>query len=142
MANLNRSAVDLDRFVRNTDASLNGSLFPQLASTVHNVDLVASNLSNAAAETTDLAEHGTKMIDSLNKTLNDPANHATMQNLADTTQHTAEVTKNLVAITDDGRKVADHYTAEIMKPVTKIKLVVKAIAHYGTLFFGAFLGAR
>lgn len=55
---------------------------------------------------------------------------------SETLQRVDATSANLVTITEDGRKVADYYTASIMKPVRKVEVVAHVIIRGVGWFLG------
>jgi hypothetical protein len=72
----------------------------------------------------------------------DPSIPATMKNLQASSENLVKITDNTAVITDDAAKTATFYYKRLTAPTTAAVKVGEAVAHYGTLFFGAFLGAR
>jgi predicted PurR-regulated permease PerM len=142
MGRLNTTAGDLDSLVRKTNDSLNDKLFPELTQAASQTTTLTQQLTVTAEQSTEAMKQATETLADAGKILGDPANQQTAKNLSIATNNAVEATKNLAGITEDGKKVADHYTQEILKPTKKIILVAKAAANYISIFFGAYLGAH
>lgn len=66
--------------------------------------------------------------------ISNPAIGQSIADIRDSAESTKTSMANLAAITDDGHKVADHYTAQILKPVSKARAALnvasEAIGHF------------
>lgn len=74
-----------------------------------------------------LGAQGMATLEDLRTRINDPDIEATLAGLRESSTNTAEVTKNLSAITEDGRIITHHYEQQIMAPVKKIEVVAHVI---------------
>jgi hypothetical protein len=132
--------ASIQTLVRRTDASLNESVFPNLAASVSEQNQSLSNTQAALRE--NLLEisratvQGEKLIEDADAQITDPAIQKTLDNVADSSANLASATKESAATIAKVREGVDYEVNQLMKPITKVKAAILFTAE----IVGKFLG--
>ena len=142
LENSSAATASLDTFIRKTDHQVTDLLFPQLTATLKaNDERMAQLMADTDTTVKGLAQSSTEATEAMAsaaKILGDPS-------IPETLKHTDATSANIEAATGHLNETTALIEGKVKKmtaPASLAKQAAEAVAHYATLFWGAFLGAK
>lgn len=123
-------------FVDKLDRQLNDKTLPnfdaQLSALSSQSQLAVKQAGDAAEQLGFAAEQLAITAQSLDGTVSNPNIASSLQQISEATQQIAQASGHANKILADGEKVADHYEAEIMKPVSLARKLGEYVLSFGS----------